>query len=385
MDLSKTALSLTKASGVKSLWMTGLNRWLYAVTYAKREGRQLNVVCALDSLTAGAGGTSPIDWFRPKLQAVLGDGGVGFIGANNSAVVAEGGSLGINGATQKANATFDPASDDKYNPNLFSFVFTGSGGYANISDKLHVFTKAKLLYLQQPGGGTLKFGDASYAPGLISVNTDGIKSVQFVEHPGTFPSQVSNTAQISSVVGPVQVMGVDLRNGNTGVRVHRLAQGGTQTRQVAQLDGTSYTNVLSNIGCDLFILNTGMNDSGTSAYPASTVDTDIRTILGWVQSANPNAAIVLVMPNETADVTRNALLETYRQKILKIARDFDALIFDTRWVIGNYTQANAAGLMNDSIHPHPTKANPLIAEALFNFIGGYGLGDIGTALMKPVT
>ncbi|MCV4233322.1 GDSL-type esterase/lipase family protein [Virgibacillus sp. LDC1] len=376
MDLGKVALSMANQARVKYLWGTGLNKWLYAVSYAKREGKQLNIVCATDSLSAGAGGTGPIDFFRPKILQVLGDGGVGFIAANNSAVVAEGGSLGASGATQKTNATFDPSTDDKYSPNLYSMVFTGTGGYANISDKNHVFTKAKVLYLQQPGGGTFKWGDAAFAAGRMDINTDGTKEVKFVEHTGTFPTQFGNTVQVGSVTGPVQVMGVDLRNGASGARVHRLAQGGTQTRQVAQLDGSMYTTVLKSIGCDLYILNTGMNDSGTSAIPAETVDADIRTILGWVRAANPNTAILLVMPNETADSNRNNLLETYRLKILKIALDYDALIFDTRWVIGNYSQAQANGLMNDSIHPHPTKANPLIGEALFNFIGGSNLANI---------
>lgn len=380
MDFGRIALGLANQARVKYLWGTGLNKWLYAVSYARREGKQLNVVCATDSLSAGAGGSSPIDFFRPKMQEILGDGGVGFIAANNSAAVAEGGTLGASGATQKTNATFDPATDDKYCPNLYSMVFTGNGGYANISDKNHIFTKAKVMYLQQPGGGSFKWGDAAYAAGRIDINTDGEKAVKFVEHTGTFPSQLGNTVQIGNVVGPVQVMGVDLRNGNSGVRVHRLAQGGTQTRQVAQLDGAMYTTVLKSIGCDLFILNTGMNDSGTTAFPAETVDTDIRTILGWVRAANPNAAILLVMPNETADANRNTLLETYRLKILKIALDFDAVMFDTRWVIGNYMQAHANGLMNDSIHPHPTKANPLIGEALFDFIGGASLADIARVL-----
>ncbi|GIO57921.1 SGNH/GDSL hydrolase family protein [Paenibacillus cineris] len=380
MDLGKLAFNMANQARVKYLWGTGLNKWLYAVSYARREGKQLNVVCAIDSLMAGAGGTSPVDFLRQKLQEILGDGGVGFMAANNSAVVAEGGTLGITGATQKTNATFDPATDDKYCPNLFSMIFTGSGGYANFTDKTHKFTKAKLLYLQQPGGGTFKWGDGKNAAGLMTINSDGEKAAKFVEYTGTLPAQAGNIAQVSSVVGPVQIMGVDLRNGNGGVRVHRLAQGGTQTRQVAQLDGGMYSDILKNIGCDLFILNAGMNDSGTTAFPASTVDADIRTILGWVRAANPNAAILLVMPNETADITRNALLETYRLKILKIALDFDALIFDTRWVIGNYTQANAAGMMNDSIHPHPTKANPLIGEALFKFIGGQSLANIESVL-----
>lgn len=380
MDYGRTALGLATQARLKYLWGTGLSQWLYAVSYAKREGKQLNVVCATDSLTAGAGGTGPVDFLRPKLQAVLGDGGVGFVAANNSAVVAEGGSLGVSGATQKTNATFDPSTDDKYCPNLYSMVFTGTGGYANISDKTHIFTNAKVIYLQQPGGGTFKWGDAAYAAGRMDINTDGAKEVKIVEHTGTFPALLGNTVQVGSVAGPVQVMGVDLRNGTSGVRVHRLAQGGTQTRQVAQLDGAMYTAVLKSMGCDLFILNTGMNDSGTSAYPASTVDTDIRTILAWVRAANPNAAILLVMPNETADPNRNNLLETYRLKMMKIALDFDALVFDTRWVIGNYAQAQANGYMHDSIHPHPTKANPVIGSALFDFIGGERLADIESVL-----
>jgi lysophospholipase L1-like esterase len=385
-DAGRAAYDLAGLTKAKLLQYSGIRRWLYAVSNAKKTGHQLNIVSGLDSLTAGAGNSSYIDYFRPLVQAALGNGGLGFVAYNSSAVANEfGGSastLGSSGATQINNSSFSPSTDTIYDPNLYAMTFAGSGGYVNLQDTLRVFTKATCWYLQQPSGGTFKFGDGQYAPGLNSVNTDNAtKQIASLTYTGTFPSQVNNIVQASSIVGPVRLMGVDFKNGTSGARVHRLAQGGTQARVVAQLDGPSFTSFLQGIGCDLYILNAGMNDSGVP-FSAAQYEADIRTILTRVRAANPNCAILIIGPNDTSDtVTRNPILQTYHQKLQLISQDYEALYLDNRWTLKTYAIANANGWMIDGVHPSAL-ANRLIAQEIFNSIGGQYLADVDSLLLN---
>ena len=367
-------------TAIRGVFATGLSKWIYAVSQAQRSGKKLNVVCSLDSLTANKG---YVDKLRSELQSVLGDGGMGYMGATSAAVAAEFGStspFGNSGGTTNTNANFDPATDDVYDPNLYSMNYAANG-YMNLIDNVHTFDRADVYYLKQPSGGTFQWGsglNATTIADMIAVSTsDTAKSIGSTSYTRFGASFGKGHMQVKSIVAPVRLLGVDLHNGTTGVRVHRLAQGGTQARQVAQLDGTQYSNFLKSIGCDLFVLNCGMNDAASQTE--AVYDTDVRTILERARTANPNCAILLVMMNDTNLPAKNDTLEQFRQRLLRIAVDFDAEVFDTRWVIGSYAEANSDGRMSDGTHP-TTAAMELIGEAVFNFIGGTYLQDVNGAL-----
>ena len=373
--------NLSNRGRVKGLMGTGLNKWLYAVSQAKRNGTKLNVVCSLDSLTANTG---YVDNLRSLLQSSLGDGGLGYMAATSPAVAAEFGNtspFGNNGGTTNTNANFDPATDDIYDPNLYSMNYA-SNGYMNLIDNLHKFDRADVYFLKQPSGGSFLWGSglsATTIADMVSVNTaDTAKSIGKATYSKFGPSFGGGHMQAKSIVAPVRLLGVDLHNGPAGVRVHRLAQGGTQTRQVAQLDGAQYTNFLKSIGCDLFILNCGMNDTGQTD---SVFETDVRTILTRVRAANPNCAILLLFMNDTNLPSKNVTLELFRKKLLGIAVDYNALILDTRWIIGNFETANAKGMMTDGTHPNAQTMRS-VGEAVFNFIGGKELGNIDEVLLS---
>lgn len=374
--LTPTAAFGDPKQHVKHLWGTGLNKWLYAISQAKRYGTKLNVICSLDSLTANPG---YVDVLRSRLQGVLGDGGLGYMGVTASAVSAEFGSstpLGNSGGTTNTNANFDPATDDVFDPNLYAMNYA-SNGYLNLIDNVHEFDRADIYYLKQPSGGTFQWGSglsAATIADMVSVNTaDTVKSIGKATYARFGPSFGGGHMQAKSIVAPVRLLGVDLHKGASGVRVHRFAQGGTQARQVAQLDGEQYTNFIKSIGCDLFILNCGMNDSATQNE--TTYEADVKTILTRVRAANPNCGILLLMMNDTNLPSKNTTLEQYRMKLLKIASEFDAVIFDSRWILGDFENANSKGMMTDGTHPN-TKTMQMIGEAVFNYIGGYVLNDV---------
>lgn len=377
----KDSYSYVQRSNVKGLLSTGLNKWLYAVSQAKRNKTKLNVVCSLDSLTANRG---YVDTLRVRLQETLGDGGLGYLSTTSASVSSEFGStspFGNSGGSTRTNSNFDPGTDDIYNPNLYAMNYAASG-YMNLIDSVHVFDRSDLYYLKQPSGGSFLWGsglNATTIADMVSVSTsDTSKSIGMKSYSRFGPSFGKGHMQVKSIAGPVRLFGVDLHRGTTGVRVHRLAQGGTQARQVAQLDGAQYSSFIKSIGCDLFILNAGMNDSSQTE---STYDTDIRAILTRVRAANPNCAILLLLMNDTNLPSKNETLEKFRQKLLKVSLDYDAAILDTRWIIGNYDTAQNRGMMTDGTHPN-IRTMEMIGDAVFRFIGGSALRDIDNVLIQ---
>lgn len=334
---------------------------------AKQSGTKLNVVCSLDSLTANKG---YVDTIRTSLQAELGNGGLGYVGLTAAAVAAEYGAstpFGNSGGTTKNNANFAPTTDDKYNPNLYAQDYATSGYLNFIDGGKNTFDRADLIYLKQPGGGTLSWGsglNSTTIADMVSVNTDDPTKAIGVASYGRFGTFGGGHMQAKGITGPVRLFGVDIHNGTTGVRVHRLAQGGSQARQWAQLDEAAQVAFLKAIGCDLFILNSGMNDT---AQTADVYEADIRKIVGTVRTANPNCAIIFLKMNETDTPSKNTKLSEFRARIDKVAGELNVAVLDAQKVIGTYAEAQAAGLMADGTHP--TEAGQqLIARYVLDFV-----------------
>ena len=379
---AKSAFDLASSSRIKEMWRDPAARlFIYAVAEAERNERQLNVHCGIDSLSSTKAYVTKL---RALLQDTLGDGGLGFVAFNNTITTQENLSYGTGGGSEKTNVQFDPVGtpNSKYNPSLYYLQYTAASALSmDLTIKKQIFDTATVYYLKKVGGGTFNWRDGNTTNNPIAVNTvDTATSLAWTTRSG-WPSQANNLVRCSSITGNVHLVGADFKRGTTGVRVHRTAQPGTKLENVAQLDGPSYTAFLQQTGCDLYILNAGMNDAPNRT--AAQYEADIRTLLTWVRNANPNAAILLLLPNDISDSSKNTVLETYRLKLRDvIAKDYNAMVFDERLVLGSYTQATAAGLMDDGIHPNDTKGNPIRGTAIFNFLGGNALGDIGKAILS---
>lgn len=371
---------------VKTLYNTQAGKkWLNNVSDAQRDGRTVNIVCAIDSLTAS---NSYLDDARDLLQTYMGDAGIGFVPLSNTAILKEGlqwGKFGAAGGVVEAtNTNFNPAVGDNstFDPALYhiSHPSTIAGAWADVTVRNTVFDTATLMYLEQPDAGTITWKDVNNAadPRTI-VAANATKGVGFETRAGWVPSpnQVMRITFEASKVG--QVMGVNLMKGTGGVRMHRVAQPGSKLSQLAALDAASYQAFLQNTGCDLYILLAGMNDAPGDT--AATYDTNMRKVLDNVKAANPNAAILLLAMNETDTPSKNTRLQEYIDKYTQIASDYDCMIWDERLVLGSYAQALAAGLMADGTHPNVTGSS-MRAKSIVNFLGGTALADIRKALIS---
>lgn len=364
------------AGTVKTLYNTAAGKkWLDNVVENQRDGRATNIVCAIDSLTATE---SYLTEARDMLQGYMGDGGLGFVAFNNTMTTEEGVSFGAGAGSQQTNVQFAAGTDSIYNPSLYSLLFTAAvNSIMSFDDKLHEFDAATMIYLKKPSGGTVNFRDQLLpTTGNITIATaNATKVMGFTTRQGWPVNTKSNKLQ-GVVNGDVQLMGVNLTRGTTGVRLHRVAQPGSKISQLALVDDTAYQDVLKNIGCDLYILLAGMNDT---ADTADVYDTNMRAVLDNVKAANPKAAILLLAMNETDTPSKNITLQTYIDKYQQLAVDYDCMIWDERLVLGSYAQALAAGWMKDGTHPNDA-GNSLRAKAIVNFLGGTALSDIRKAL-----
>lgn len=374
--LGQSTADIAAASRINAMSVDPAGRLILdAITKSQRDESQLDIVCIGDSLLATE---TFYDELSPKLKNILGDGGIGYVALNNTMTVKEGMSFSNGTGSQQTVVQFSTDTDAIYNPSLYSLLFTGAtNSIVSLDDKLHEFDSATAVYLKKPSGGTFNFRDQLLPTnGNIVVDTSAAtKAIGFTIRTGWPKNTKSNKLQ-AVVNGDVQLMGVILRRGTTGVVLHRVAQPSIKLNQVAKLDSASYTAFLQQLNGKIFIVNLGMNDSGDSA---ATYEANMRILLDRIRAANPRAGIMLLKMNETSDSAKNATLETYRNKIDILAKEYNAVVSDERLALGSYAQAAAAGLMKDSTHPN-TVAAPLRANLHFNTLGGSALANIGKAL-----
>lgn len=366
---------------IKPMTHTGYSSWLNDVSAAKRNGTSLSYVCEGDSLTANQ--TSFMIPFRKLLWETFGYGGLGYVPFNTAAVAAEFNNsingFGLSGHSSHTNTNYDTGTDDVYDPTLYAISYAATGTMTFRND-LYPFDTADLYYLIQPSGGTVKFGSGLNSTTLadrIVIDTNGAaKSIAKATYSKFGPTFGGNLMQAGVSPGPARLFGVDIKSGSTGIRVHRIAQGGTKVSQIAAQNGPEYTNFRKLLGMNGYMLNIGMNDT---ADTPDVFETNVRTILTRVRAANPVVSITIVLMNDTNDPVKNAKLDAFRQKLDLIKRDYYADIFDTRMVIGSFDKANARGYMQDGTH-YGLTAGEMIAKALFKRIGGYGLRSVDAIL-----
>lgn len=371
---------------IKTLYSTAAGKkWLDNVAENQRDGKATNIVCAIDSLTAS---NSYLDSARDLLQNYMGNGGLGFVGFGNAAILKEGMQWGrfgaAGGVVESTNANFNPAvgDDTTFDPNLYhvGHPATIAGSWADVTFKGTSLDTVTLMYLKQPLGGSLTFKDGGSVTDVRTIQTvNATKAVGFETRPGwnTLPNQVMRVSFEASKIS--QAIGFNLQLGTGGVRMHRVAQPGSKVSQLAALDAVSYQAFLQNIGCDLYILLAGMNDA--PGDNATVYEANMRKVLDNVKAANPKAAILLLAINETDTPSKNVVLQTYIDTYQKLAADYGAMIWDERLVLGSYAQALAAGLMADGTHPNVTGSS-MRAESIVKFLGGTALADIRKALIS---
>jgi hypothetical protein len=373
--------SVSASSAVDDLRSSqrGLARWYKNVAAKVASGSRINILCGIDSLTAGAGGYSYIQPFRQMVQEALGDAGIGFqmptidneLGAtaNYSGYTTDTVNTGAIDNTNDGMGIVTLATSTPSIPATFN-----GGSDATI---LRETDEIDAYYLKFPTAATSVRMYGFLSGPVFTVNhyaASNTQAKQTLTGFGKSSAWAASFTAFDQQNGPVRYLGFNYRRTcvGGGAHVHFWAKGGSTVQQWSSLNASAIQYLATELGLDLAILNGGMNDRNTRTK--AQYKTDLEKIIVNLRVANPNIAILLFFPTIPAGSAGNLAL--YREAMLELSATYDCAFTDTAWILGDNATAVTRGLiLGDSVHPSEMGFR-LIANYLFNFIGGGSLSQL---------
>jgi hypothetical protein len=165
--------------------------------------------------------------------------------------------------------------------------------------------------------------------------------------------------------GPLSIVGVAFsRAGAGGFSYSPMGNGGWRVSDLALVDDAAMRAVIAAIRPTHFGFNGGMNDRDISS--PSQFDADCRKVLDNVVAAAPNCKIIIIQsmePSDAATSNFNAFIPIKQQ----LAVDYAAQFLDERAINANtvsFALANAAGYMQDFVHPKTAFSRDVMAPWL---------------------
>lgn len=306
---------------------------------------------------------------RELLQAQFGDSGHGFVlTAKPWAWYSHRGvqiqSLGW--ATETAsNSTF---ARDRLHGLAGATFEAGPGAFTSLKLESNP-TEIEIAYLNQPKGGTFAVRQGAKQLGLVDTAAPKFK-------PGwaKFPlAPASGDLRIEVKSGAVRLFGVNLERKTSGVVYSSLGLNGAQAQTLLHyFDRAHWTEQLQHYHPDLIVLNFGTNETVIPQYLDAGYPNDLRQLIGWVQEALPDTAILIMSPMDHGRATPPAvphIVDLQRQ----IAAETGCAFFNTFAAMGGegtmarWYAAKPPLVTADFIHPFPggaRKIGVLLADAL---------------------
>lgn len=351
-------------NGTSPLWVpTGvvnaktLRDW-NRVVYALQAGVASTASMAIMGDSWSAASTDWLSLVTPRLQQRLGNAGPGWLPIDGSApMTADHGAV--------ASRTFTGAGWVTGASPLI-----GVDGYGKkstiIGDRVSVVLKGGLLartpvlhYLIQASGGTLQYrfngggwtsiNTATGTPGYATISLSGAPSVINSGYTLDIESLTVSTDGCS-------VLGLDLQDSASGVRVHRLAHGGYWTQNYTAVPvATVFTPAITALNPDVVMIFLGTNDQNNGT-PA-TYGTNLQTIVTQLRSIKAGRDIIIAVPPENL-AGRATPMSDYRTAAYAVAMTNDCAFVDLSrsWgeSVSEYNDSSPRILMSTSDTLHPT-------------------------------
>lgn len=303
------------------------------------------VLGGIDSLTNGAG-TSNNNYgyfLEQQLWNNYGFGGYGYVGFQNNTIT-QLGRWNLSGFQ-----TLELTEQSVY-PGKFSFDNKGcyaddaSNGYINFNFKNKNHSRAKVIYLKQPSGGTFNFSWVmSTKSELIDTSSDTF------ELGVTELTELNNNAQYKGVScsncnGKLLIFGVYLYN-ERGAIFTRLGKGGDKLLNHAKTDDSFRSAWINIINPDIYLFNGGANDKD---------DWNGETYLSYLTKyltpfINNNVHTICIRCNDISGDTK--WNEIFEPILKKFAKDNRLDYISDKKILGDYEFAMSNGYMLEGIHP----------------------------------
>lgn len=175
---------------------------------------------------------------------------------------------------------------DRYGPAGFAIEARGRArGFVAVPSPVD---RARLMYLEQPGGGTLEVR----AGRTDRLDTDGDR-VASREYRGVRRLEVRAQGD-----GPVRVFGVSLENDRPGVIVDAMGVPGARLRDRLPWDDRAMRRQLAELSPDLIVLAYGTNESGFTGRSLRRYRAEVDEALRRARATAPGASCLVVGPSD---------------------------------------------------------------------------------------
>lgn len=302
------------------------------------------VAAGIDSLTAGSGDTWR-KFFVEKVRGRFGDGGPGYAAFTPTAASDQGATLTLTGLTDFG---IDSAEGKLSVDGLGTSTAAGGGTAAITWLPPSKWAQARIYFLRQPGGGTMRCGHKSDdAAVLATIDTAaaslGIGHIDV----GIGTGVEGRSFGCSNITGKVTLFGA-LVTLKPGLAMASWAVVGRSLLQVAAQDPAMRRAWFAELKPQYYFINAGTNDD---YYDGPVFDGYLRAVIGDIRTASPATRIYIVQPNETF-ISRdpNSRFFPFAASRIAVATDFLTGYIDNRIVLGSYEQAITAGYMADNTH-----------------------------------
>ena len=306
---------------------------------------------------------------RKLLQKRFGDAGHGFILAAKpwAWYQHQGVQLSASGWQDVPASRFE-ARDGMFG--LGGVTFTGAH---NASSEIVLAdpgqSRFEVWYLRQPEGGVFTF--SADRKQLGSIDTSGS-----VKEPGFAPFTVEGGAsdlEIRVERGPVRVFGITAEKAGPGVVYDSLGLNGASITVLSRMFNQGHwTEELRHRNPDLVVLNYGTNEADFAAFVDKQYEPELRTAIGRLRQALPNASLLVMSPMDRGQRTGQGIetMPTIPRIVAiqrRVAHETGCGFFDTfaamggdgtmaRWYTGQPRLVSA-----DLIHPYPAGGQKVAA------------------------
>ena len=336
------------------------------------QGGRVHVLHYGDSPTTGDLITADA---RALFQKQFGDGGAGFV------LIAKPWAWYFHRGVDMDSSKWaiDVAGDTPIKDGLHGLggaSFQGSpGAVATFTVKNEQHT-AEVAYLEQPDGGTFSFeADGNELGKVETTETTGEKprpAWRLFDLPA---GTKKFTVRVES--GRVRLYGVEFSKGRSGVLYSSLGVNGANITLLSErFNGAHWTAQLRHYKPDLVVLAYGTNESGFAKFVDSTWAAEMKLAVKRLQTALPDASILLMSPmdrgerNERGEIETIATMPRLVKIEARVAEETNVAFFNTFQAMGGegtmarWYAAEPRLVGSDDIHPMPAGAK-IVGELLY--------------------
>ena len=323
---------------------------------------RLNVLFLGDSWVNRA---APNQYLRDWLQTLYGNGGYGYVSANQDMNL-------LTGMTRTHSGTWTHVDfggvDVAYGPDGSHVFSTDAATPAKVvwTSEAHML---RIHYIARAGGGQFRY--RVDVGGWTTVSTAASSTAAaFVEITGLDGASHALTVEIVSAgTNGVILVGAEFLKSGSGAVLHKGGNGGAKGYDFLAMDATIWQAQVEALSPDLAIIMLGTNDSNAIEYPRTWV-THLTDLIGRIRAVRPLCDVLLIFSADNGLVesgTTPVLMQAFEGAMRRVAHEQGAGFLSFYMLLGPYEQGNARGLYSNTSHVNNEGSRILIDNVSRHF------------------